>query len=301
MKRIAVVSSFEKYYEIFSLLMLSNVEWDVVGVFMNISTEFFDDKTGITLKPVGELSAIVGQNPEIVVIDEIFPQEFSEVLGKLVGSNNIIFVNDFKSKYAPGIGPMDILRTKVEIVYPRSKCEGRNVTVGDFTYDPPKVHNDSEEYCCKIGKFCSISHDVEILLCVEHRPDWNSTYPFNVLMSDFSNIEGNPASRGDVIIGNDVWIGAKALIMSGVEIGDGCVIAAHSTVTKSIPPYSIAAGTPAKVIKPRFSPELTKRFLDMKWWDWNDDIIYEAIPLLQSQKYDELYEFYLNKVKGDKI
>ena len=106
-----------------------------------------------------------------------------------------------------------------------------------------------------IGAFCSISDDVKIFLGGQHRPDWVTTWPFNVLWEDFVHIEGNPISKGDVIIGNDVWIGHNSRILSGVTIGDGAVVGANSVVAKDIPPYGIVAGNPARSLRRLESPE----------------------------------------------
>jgi acetyltransferase-like isoleucine patch superfamily enzyme len=157
-----------------------------------------------------------------------------------------------------------------------------NITVGDFTYGIPKIRSCGEGAKLSIGKFCSIGENVTIMLGGEHRPDWNTTYPFNVFLDNFSDIKGNPATKGDVTIGNDVWIASGAKIMSGVTIGDGAVIGANALVTKDVEPYDIVGGVPAKSIKKRFSKEKVKVMLEMQWWNWPDQKIVEAVPYLQS-------------------
>lgn len=132
----------------------------------------------------------------------------------------------------------------------------------------------------KMGKYCSLASDVQIMLGGEHRPDWVTTYPFNVRDDRHSEIRGHPASKGDVIIGNDVWIGTEAIIMSGVSIGDGAVVAARSVVTKDVPPYAIVGGNPAKMIKKRFEESVIKQLSEIRWWDWTEERISKAIPLL---------------------
>lgn len=168
------------------------------------------------------------------------------------------------------------------------------VEVGDFTYGGPEVRAWNEGATLKIGKFCSIATGVIIMLGGNHRVDWNSTYPFNALMEEsFSDIKGHPSSKGNVKIGNDVWIGADAKIMSGVTIADGCVIGANALVTKDIlEPYTIGGGVPAKIIKKRFSDMVTNRLCEMQWWDWKDEDIVAVIPLLQSSDIDGLWEYY---------
>src|ERR1035437_8577888 len=94
----------------------------------------------------------------------------------------------------------------------------------------------------KIGRFCSIAQGITILLGGGHRPDWVTTYPFSYIFSEFYNTPGLPATKGGVVIGNDVWIGMNSLILSGVHIGDGAIIGAYSVVTKDVEPYTIVAG-----------------------------------------------------------
>ena len=110
-----------------------------------------------------------------------------------------------------------------------------------------------------------------------------------------SDIEGHPTSKGDVVIGNDVWIGYGSTILSGVEIGDGAVIASGSVVTKSIPAYTIVAGVPAQVMRKRFNEDIVEKLLEMRWWDWPYEQIYEVIPLLQNDQVEELITFWRKK------
>jgi acetyltransferase-like isoleucine patch superfamily enzyme len=133
-----------------------------------------------------------------------------------------------------------------------------------------------------IGRYCSFADGVEILVGGEHRPDWVTTYPFNALDPRFSHIKGHPHSKGDIVIGNDVWIGRNAIILSGVKIGDGAVVAAGSVVVKNIPPFSIAAGNPAKVIKARFPDDVIAALLEIQWWNWDEERVDRAVPMLQS-------------------
>ncbi len=145
------------------------------------------------------------------------------------------------------------------------------LTIGAGTYGRPLIYTWDEKTKIKFGKYCSIAADVRIIAGGEHRLDWITTYPFTEFPKAWAGatgIEGHPATKGDVVVGNDVWIGNGVTILSGVVIGDGAVIAAGSVVTRSIPPYSIAGGVPAKVIKLRFAPEIIDSLLILKWWDW---------------------------------
>jgi chloramphenicol O-acetyltransferase type B len=143
-----------------------------------------------------------------------------------------------------------------------------------------KVASWGEGATLKIGAFCSISSGVEIFLGGNHRPDWVTTYPFNILNPAARHIQGQPKSKGDVIIGNDVWIGNGALILSGVHIGDGAVIGARSVVAKDVPPYGIVVGNPARNIRMRFDDATIMRLLNLKWWDWDDTKIQKYLPVM---------------------
>lgn len=167
-----------------------------------------------------------------------------------------------------------------------------NVIIGDYSYGFFDVLEWNDETKLKIGKFCSIAADVLFLLGGEHRKDFISTYPFNALMESFNHIEGHPASKGDIIVGNDVWIAHGAKILSGVTIGDGAIIAANSLVTKDIPPYAIAMGSPAKVVKYRFDEDTIEKLLKIRWWDFEDEEIIKIIPLLQSDNMEEFLKQY---------
>jgi acetyltransferase-like isoleucine patch superfamily enzyme len=147
-----------------------------------------------------------------------------------------------------------------------------------------------------IGKFCSIALNVRVYLGGNHRTDWITTYPFgHVGIKKFSEnpVQGHPSTNGDVVVGNDVWIGDYATIMSGIKIGNGAVIAANSHVVKDVPVYSIVGGNPAKVIKYRFSQEQIEKLEKIQWWNWEDQKIKENVNLLCSNNIDE----FINKFK----
>jgi acetyltransferase-like isoleucine patch superfamily enzyme len=143
----------------------------------------------------------------------------------------------------------------------------------------------------KIGAFCSISDGVTIFLGGNHRTDWVTTYPFSVLRESAKDLVGHPATKGDVVIGNDVWIAYGATILSGVEIGNGAVIGAQAVVTKSVLPYSIVAGNPARHIKFRFAEHEIEILQSLAWWDWPEDKLDKAMPLLLSENIAGLKEF----------
>ena len=170
------------------------------------------------------------------------------------------------------------------------------IKVGDFTYGVPVIKSWNDETHLTIGKFCSIAENVTFMLGGEHKTNWVTTYPFNALMPSFSHIKGHPATKGDIVVGNDVWIAQGVRIMSGVTVGDGAVIGAGAVVTKDVPPYAIVGGVPAKVIKYRFDKKKIRILLKMRWWDFDDAHLVDAIEILQSKNIDALIDFYNREV-----
>lgn len=164
--------------------------------------------------------------------------------------------------------------------------------IGDYTYCSPdrpvQVIYYGEKAKLQIGKFCSIAADVKFFLGGNHRVDWVTTYPFSTIFKDGSFTNGHPASKGDIIVGSDVWIGEGAAIMSGVKIGSGAVVAAGSVVTKDIPPFAIFGGNPAKLIKFRFDNDTIDELLKISWWDWPLDKIINSLPILLSTNIESL-------------
>jgi acetyltransferase-like isoleucine patch superfamily enzyme len=164
--------------------------------------------------------------------------------------------------------------------YTADRRQYRSHSIGAYTYGTPKVYQWDDSTKLTIGRHCSIAKDVSILLGGEHRTDWITTYPFNRFFREAEEITGHPHSKGDVTIGNDVWIGMGVTILSGVTIGNGAVIAARSLVTRDVPPYAIAGGNPARVIRSRFPEEVVQKLEAIAWWDWPVEKIRKGIPLL---------------------
>ena len=133
-----------------------------------------------------------------------------------------------------------------------------------------------------IGKFTQIANGVQLITSsANHQMDGFSTYPFAVFGKPWSSsYEPKWPNKGDTVIGNDVWIGHEALIMPAVSIGDGAIIASRSVVTKDVPPYSIVAGNPAKVIRQRFDDKTIATLLEIKWWDWPIERINQNIAVI---------------------
>lgn len=180
-----------------------------------------------------------------------------------------------------------------------ARAKAKNVTsVGKYTYghDGIKVHRWGDDASLRIGAFCSIAKDVCVILGGNHRTDWITTFPFghihNGVFGKHEGAGGHPTTRGDVVLGNDVWVGMGATIMSGVTVGDGAVIAARAHVVRDVPPYAIVGGNPSRVIRHRFEPEDVSRLRELKWWDWPDAKIREAIPILSSGDVGALAAFH---------
>ncbi len=173
--------------------------------------------------------------------------------------------------------------------YTRDALAGKGYDIGEHTYGRPRVHAWGEEKATlKIGRFCSIARHVSILLGGNHPTRRVSTYPFASLKERWPQAAGPVSfSKGDVVIGNDVWIGEGAVILSGVNIGDGAVIGAHAVVTKSVEPYAIVGGNPAQFIRKRFDEQTITRLLAIKWWDWPVEKISRFVDLISSERMDE--------------
>lgn len=152
--------------------------------------------------------------------------------------------------------------------------------IGRFTYGDPQILTWNEGATLKIGAFCSIAAGVKIFLGGEHRTDWVTTYPFNVLWERGRQIHGHPKTKGDVTIGNDVCIGTDAVILSGVRIGDGAVVGARTVVAKDLEPYAMYAGNPARLVRKRFDEETIQQLLELKWWNFRDEEIEQMLPLM---------------------
>jgi acetyltransferase-like isoleucine patch superfamily enzyme len=163
------------------------------------------------------------------------------------------------------------------------------IQVGKYTYGAHNIVIHFNSATLIIGKFCSISDNVHIFLGGEHNLRCISTYPFGHTQETLgfsSPIPDHPQTKGKVEIGNDVWIGSHASIMSGISIGDGAVIAARSHVISDVPPYSIFGGNPARLIRMRFEPELISELCKLKWWNLSKRKIKKVVPLLTMEPVD---------------
>jgi len=177
-----------------------------------------------------------------------------------------------------------------------------NIIVGDYTYYDDfenvenfeknvKYHFDFVGDKLIIGKFCMIaSHATFIMNGANHLTKALTTYPFAIFGNGWENaMEGKTyPNKGDIVIGNDVWIGYNASIMAGVNIGDGAIIATNATIVKDVAPYSIVGGNPATEIKKRFSGDIIARLLKIQWWNWDIEKITRNIQHLTDTNIDKL-------------
>lgn len=152
--------------------------------------------------------------------------------------------------------------------------------IGDHTYGAPTIYEE-QMASLHIGRFTSIAGGVVVALG-NHRTDTVTTYPFGAFRHFWSSMPDTPdhSTKGNVLIGNDVWIGANVFIGSGVTIGDGAVIGASAVVTRAVPPYAIVGGNPCRILRYRFEPDQIAALQAIRWWDWPDNEVDRFLPLL---------------------
>jgi acetyltransferase-like isoleucine patch superfamily enzyme len=163
-----------------------------------------------------------------------------------------------------------------------------------YAHGTPRViaYRGDEHHEVRVGSYCSIAEDVQIFVGGQHHPEWVTTFPFRAAFNMPGKFEdGQPVSRGPVTIGNDVWVGLGALILSGVTVGDGAVIAANAVVTKDVRPYAVVGGNPAREIRRRFRDDQVDGLLEAGWWDWPEAELLSIVPILCSENVDALLEY----------
>lgn len=193
-----------------------------------------------------------------------------------------------------------------QTVYLKSVITKPAIEVGDFTIyndsvnDPRDFEKNNVLYYypinhdrLTIGKFCSIACGAKFIFnCANHTLNSLSTYTFPLFFEEWDLPKSEVATawdnKGDIVIGNDVWIGYDAVIMAGVRIGDGAIIGTRAVVTKDVAPYSIVGGVPAKEIRKRFAPDVVAKLLELRWWNWPSEKIKNHIATIQSGNIDEL-------------
>lgn len=203
------------------------------------------------------------------------------------------------------IYPRDFDKT---ICYLKNIIKNPNISVGDFTFyhnfeNPLNFEkNVLYQYPCNndklsIGKFCSVANGAKFIFNgANHTLKSLSTYPFPVMANEWGfdfNVVQAWDNKGDITIGNDVWLGYDTVIMAGVTIGDGAIIGTRAVVTKDVEPYTIVGGIPAKTIRKRFDDETIEFLLKLKWWDFEIGKISEILPMIQSGDIKKLKEKFL--------
>jgi acetyltransferase-like isoleucine patch superfamily enzyme len=176
-----------------------------------------------------------------------------------------------------------------EAVLRRLQRRGK-VVYGTGTYGIPTIHEfDYDPTRLIVGNYSSIGGTY--LLGGEHSIEHVTTYPLRINFGlEGAGEDGCPAPRGDIHVGSDAWTGYGTWIRGGVTIGDGAIVATGAVVIKDVPPYAIVGGTPAKLIRYRHTDEQREALLEIRWWDWPEDEIREAVPLLASQDIDAFIE-----------
>lgn len=187
-----------------------------------------------------------------------------------------------------------------QTIYLQSVITNPRITVGaytmyhDFVHDPTQFEKNNVLYHYPvngdkliIGKFCSIACGAKFLMgSANHTLTSLSTYPFPLFFEEWGLDKSEVASawdkKGDIIIGNDVWIGYEAVITAGVTIGNGAIIGTRAVVTKDVPPYTIVGGVPAKAIRKRYSEQIIQQLDDLCWWDLPDSQLAECLGEIRS-------------------
>ena len=187
-----------------------------------------------------------------------------------------------------------------QTVYLKNVVTNPNITVGeytiynDFVHDPREFERNNVLYHYPvngdkliIGAFCSIACGAKFLFnSANHTLRSLSTYPFPIFYEEWGlkreNVTNAWDNKGNIVFGNDVWIGYEAVILAGVTIGDGAIIGTRAVVTKDVPPYTIVGGVPAKPIRRRFPEETAEKLLELQWWNWPRERIAEHIAALQA-------------------
>lgn len=209
-------------------------------------------------------------------------------MAKNIPNPNDIFPNEYKTS-----------------CFIKNVVKAPNIIIGDYTYyddsdDPTGFEQNNvlfnyPEFGDRliIGKFCAIASGTKFIMgAANHRLSSVTTYPFNVFGGIWKEKTPDHLSqlpfKGDIIVGNDVWIGRESRIMPGVKIGDGAVVGAYSVVTKDVPPYSVVGGNPARWIKRRFEDDLIEILLKLRWWDFEAERLVKFLPVLCDSDLDKV-------------
>ncbi len=199
--------------------------------------------------------------------------------------------------YGPSPDTKHPMKGFPQICFIKNTVRNPNIVIGDYTYydDPEDSENFERNVLYHfpfigdkliIGKFCALARGIKFIMNgANHKMSGISTYPFQIFEHGWETIMpslGELPYKGDTVIGNDVWIGYEAVIMPGVKVGNGAIIAARSVVTNDVPPYTIVGGNPAKTLRTRFSQETIDTLEELAWWNWPIERISRSLPLIVS-------------------
>ncbi len=184
-----------------------------------------------------------------------------------------------------------------KLIFLKHFIKASNIHIGDYTYFDDRRHGpenfetynvlynyDFSKVKLVMGKFCAIAAETKFIMTGDHKLDAVSTFPFPIFQHGWETVYDVAALpvKGDIIIGNDVWLGYDSMIKNGVTIGDGAIVAARAVVVKDVPPYAIVAGNPAKVVKFRFDELTIAKLLKIAWWNWDIEKINRHLALICS-------------------
>lgn len=190
-----------------------------------------------------------------------------------------------------------------KLVFLKNIVKASNIYVGDYTYFDDRRYGpehfeennvlynyDFSKVKLVFGKFCAIAAETKFIMTGDHKLDAVSTYPFPIFANGWENAYDmfTLPVKGDIIVENDVWFGYDSLVMNGVTIGNGAIIASRAVVVKDVPAYSIVAGNPAKVVKMRFDEKTIDRLQKIAWWDWDIQKITKHLKLISHLDVDQL-------------
>jgi virginiamycin A acetyltransferase len=189
------------------------------------------------------------------------------------------------------------------VCFIKNTVSNPNIIIGDYTYydDPDDSENFERNVLYHypfigdkliIGKFCALAQGVKFIMNgANHKLSGFSTYPFSIFKNGWEKVIPSPDDlpyKGDTVVGNDVWIGYESLIMPGIQVEDGAIIAARSVVVENVPPYSVVGGNPARLIRQRFPQEIVKELLGVAWWNWNIEKITRNLQWIVSTDIEAL-------------